>query len=131
MSDPKGYQTKYLKVDLASNKQNFVIKRFGTSRQKSVDKQVVKTRMIPHFPIRMGSTVNTSDSDEGSKTDAICHLDVKSNDDQASYLLSNEVQSKSRRNTTDRSDSTNNSSVLSKKANLLEARHLGFKVSMP
>ena len=57
--------------------------------------------MIPHFPIRMGSTVNSTDSDEGSRTDATSKQDVKSNDDEKFIFESTEDPTKYRRYTTD------------------------------
>ena len=86
MSDFKTYKTKCLKVDLASNKKNFVIKKLGSSRQKSLDKPQIKTGRIPYFPTRIGSAATTGSSEcsDNAKTDDGSKNDTKLSDDQSS-----------------------------------------------
>lgn len=130
MSDLKQYKTKCLRVDLVSNKNNFVIKKFGASRQKSLDKNIVKTRMIPLFPIRIGSSVNSNDSDECVKIDLNSKGEASSIDEGKPMDYSQNNSSKTRRDTTELSLSSNNSSSLSKKINFMEPKSTFLRVSM-
>lgn len=101
MSDIKQYKTRCLKVDLINDRINFEVKRFGTTRQKSLDKQIVKKRMIPHFPIRMGSSANSTSSDECSKIESNFKLDSKSTDDEKLIFDAHLTSKSDRRNTTE------------------------------
>uniref|UniRef100_A0A7S3N8N1 Uncharacterized protein n=1 Tax=Euplotes harpa TaxID=151035 RepID=A0A7S3N8N1_9SPIT len=126
MSEFKPYKTKWLKIDLMQNKKDIIVKRLGSLRQKSMDKKLIKDRIIPQFPLRMGSTTNSIDSDDIHESEPAFKYDFKSSDDGKGRLDSVDDVFLKQRHTTDYSSTTDKSSVNSK-INAI----VGLSVSVP
>jgi len=126
MSEFKPYKTKWLKIDLMQNKKDIIVKRLGSLRQKSMDKKLIKDRIIPQFPLRMGSTTNSIDSDDIHESEPAFKYDFKSSDDGKGRLDSVDDVFLKQRHTADYSSTTDKSSVNSK-INAI----VGLSVSVP
>jgi len=128
MTDFKSYKTKWLKVDLTANNKSLVIKKLGTSRQSSMDKKIVKDRIIPQFPIKLAASTNSIDSEDIPENEYFEKLEFKSSDEEKTRVDSNDARLKTGRLTTEYSSSTEKSSVCKKRISLTDSRYIYPKV---
>ena len=121
MSEFKPYKTKWLKIDLIQNPKDFAVnKNYAPTRQKSMDKQVVKERIIPHFPARMGSTANSLSSDGSHDNDLPFQYIMKNFKEGKKEIKSLSSQTKTRRFTAEITSSIDKSSANSKQNTLID-----------
>ena len=130
MSEFKSYKTKWLKIDLYQNHKDIIVKNCAPLRQKSLDKKIIKERIVPQFPARMGSTTNSLSSEGSHDNDLAFKYVLKDLRDESTKNCSIDSQAKTYLLTNDASSSLEKSSENSKQMTLLDFNSSSQMVSL-